>query len=192
MIGDCRLIHFAYFHIFFYFLLSIFDPHYQCLHYSAIPIFLPPSSPCLSQDIRSRKPASLLTPCHVINLETPDNHEEAHKASQVTIRLVAAIHDVVNNSSKSSSSSSTSTSSSAMSDNRNSLREGKHDSSEGGLDDETLALESMLTTMSAHLPYPDSAAHRAPMYRWSEAMPGLLAQFEEELEKPIDHIVLWV
>lgn len=161
------------------------------------------------EDLRRRK-AVLASPCHVINLETTDSHGEARKGSTITLALVEAIHNAANEPQPEVPRAPEGAAGSSL------VVEGGVDEKEvaaeaaaraqalaaydrkmeelaarvRGVEEDAIE-DAMLAQMARHLPYPAAQAQRLDMRRWEARLPGILAGFEREHSKAIDHCVLW-
>jgi len=107
-------------------------------------------------DLRQRTGAQL-APCHVVNLETPDTHEDASRAAVLALRLVNALHAAIAPPAKGAE-----------------------------------AAAALLARLSQHLPRPESTVGHADATHWEDKLPPLLEALENEIQKPIDHAVLWI
>jgi len=155
-------------------------------------------------DLRGRPRSSTPMPCHIINLDTTDNHAEARNAAQTTLQLVDAIHEAGNIAALASETEAEAAAAAAgaaagtadvlveaeQEELRRQARRAREEEYKKFVEDDA-AVEDMLAELSQHLPFPETMPGRLSMHRWDTHLPELIRQFERKLSKPIDHVMLW-
>lgn len=156
--------------------------------------------------IRSRQP-SMAAPCHVINLETTDNHAEAKNASILTLTLTHAIHKLANlprsedledeeeeaddEDMVAVDADELESADRAEKKALRRLHRKLRKETEDNMHEIDEKCNSILSSMSRHLPMPDKGEHHIPMYRWEGEIGTVLSIYEQEIKKTIHHAVLW-
>jgi len=109
----------------------------------------------------SKRNNPLVSCVHVINIETPDNHEDARNASYIALQLLNYVHSAIPNSVGEKPVSS------------------------------ALTASAIMNPILSHLPKPEGAQDHADMVIASESIYKAVEQLEAGMESPVSHTVVW-